>query len=522
MGVYWNPGNQGFWQSVNSEIYVDKTGLIEYTNKVLNTKQRFVCVSRPRRFGKSMAAEMLVAYYDRECDSGKLFEGYCIEKAESFEKHLNKYNVISLNMLDFYKIGKPVEEMLEKLEKALIWEILKEYPEIRYYDTTDLVRVLFDVYTDIKIPMIFVIDEWDCIFREGKEDKDGQKIYLEFLRNLLKDKPYVGLAYMTGILPVKKYGTHSALNMFEEYSMTRSEQMAEYMGFTEEEVEKLCVKYQRDYEEMKKWYDGYLLDGLHVYSPKSVVSAIEKGKFRSYWVSTETYEALKLYIDMNMDGLKDSVVEMLGGGKCTIDPETFQNDMTTFRNKEDVISLLIHLGYLAYNEETGEAFIPNMEIQSEFVRAMQDEKWNMVIDAVKASEDLLEATLNKDETAVAKAIDIAHMNTTSILTYNNENSLSCCLTIAYYSARKDYSIIRELPSGKGYADLIFLPRKKSDKPALVIELKWDEKAETAIYQIKEKKYTEHVKDFSGKILLVGISYDKQSKEHKCLIEEVEK
>ena len=522
MGIYWNPGNQGFWQSINSEIYVDKTGLIEYTNKVLNTKQRFVCVSRPRRFGKSMAAEMLVAYYDRECDSRELFEGYQIEKAKSFEKHLNKYNVISLNMLDFYKIGKPVEEMLEKLEKALLWEILDTYPDIRYYDTTDLVRVLLDAYKNTKIPIIFVIDEWDCIFREGKEDKEGQKIYLDFLRNLLKDKTYVGLAYMTGILPVKKYGTHSALNMFEEYSMTRAEQMAEYMGFTEAEVEKLCLTHQRDFDEIKKWYDGYQLEKLHVYSPKSVVSAIEKGKFRSYWVSTETYEALKIYIDMNMDGLKDSIIEMLGGGRCNIDPETFQNDMTTFRNKEDVISLLVHLGYLAYDEEKEEAFIPNMEIQAEFVRAMQDEKWSVVIDAVKDSEELLEATLNKNETAVARAIDIVHMNTTSILTYNSENSLSCCLTIAYYSARKDYTIIRELPRGKGYADLIFLPRKGSEKPALVIELKWDKKAETAIHQIKNKRYTEHIKDFTGKILLVGINYDKDSKEHRCSIEEVEK
>ena len=275
------------------------------------------------------------------------------------------------------KIGKLVEEMLEKLEKALLWEILDTYPDIRYYDTTDLVRVLLDVYENIKIPLIFVIDEWDCIFREGKEDKEGQKIYLDFLRNLLKDKTYVGVAYMTGILPVKKYGTHSALNMFEEFSMTRSEQMAEYMGFTEEEVKKLCVTHQRDFDEMKKWYDGYRLEKLHVYSPKSVVSAIEKGKFRSYWVSTETYEALKVYIDMNMDGLKDSIIEMLGGGRCNIDPQTFQNDMTTFRNKEDVISLLVHLGYLAYDEEKEEAFIPNMEIQAEFVRAMQDEKWSV-------------------------------------------------------------------------------------------------------------------------------------------------
>ena len=522
MGIYWNPGNQGFWQSINSKIYVDKTGLIEYTNRVLNTKQRFVCVSRPRRFGKSMAAEMLVAYYDRECASKELFQGYKIEKTPSFEKHLNQYNVISLNMLDFYKKGRPVEEMLDKIEKALLWEVLEAYPNIRYFDTTDLVRTLLDVYTNIKLPIVFVIDEWDCIFREGKDDVRGQELYLEFLRNLLKDKSYVALAYMTGILPIKKYGTHSALNMFEEYSMTRAEEMAEYMGFTEDEVRKLCTAYQRDFEEMKKWYDGYWLEKLHIYSPKSVVSAIEKGKFRSFWVSTETYEALKIYIDMNMDGLKDVIIELLGGGRYAIDTETFQNDMVTFRNKEDVISLLIHLGYLAYDVETGEVFIPNMEIQAEFVRAMQDKKWSEVIEAVKASDNLLEATLNMDAEAVAKAIDKAHMNTTSILTYNNENSLSCCLAIAYYSARKDYAIIRELPSGKGYADLIFMPRKSSENPAIVMELKWDKNAKSAIQQIKEKEYTEHIRDFTGEILLVGINYDKDSKKHECVIEKVEK
>lgn len=223
------------------------------------------------------------------------------------------------------------------------------------------------IYSQDKNGFIFIIDEWDCIFREEPQNMEGQKIYLDFLRDLLKGRTYVKLAYMTGILPIKKYGTHSALNIFDEFSMTEPKQLAEYVGFTEKEVKNLCSFYQMNFEEARQWYDGYLLgEDTHIYNPKSIVDAMFNQKFTSYWTRTETYEALKVYIDMNFDGLKDSVTAMIGGGKCRVNPEKFQNDMTSLGNRDDVLTLLVHLGYLAYDERSREVFIPNMEIEGEF------------------------------------------------------------------------------------------------------------------------------------------------------------
>ena len=323
---------------------------------------------------------------------------------------------------------------------------------------------------------------------------------------------------MTGILPIKKYGTHSALNMFDEFSMINSYSLPGTFGFTEKEVKKLCETYDSI---MQRWYDGYLMGGgMHIYNPESVISAINNKRYGSYWTNTETYEALKIYIEMNFDGLKDAVIAMLAGGKCKIETRTFQNDMTTFTNKDDVLTLLVHLGYLAYNEITKEVFIPNYEIEEEVTNAIKFSGWHYVIDAINESDKLLEATLNMDGDVVASCVGKVHNDTTSVLNYNNENSLGCVISIAYYSAKKDYNIYREFPTGKGFADLVFIPRKISEKPAIVIELKWNSTDEGAIQQIKDKKYAESLKLYQGKILLVGINYDKKTKEHNCTIEEI--
>lgn len=427
MGIYLNPGKDAFVLATQDDIYVDKTGIISYTNYRIGKRNRYLCVSQPRRFGKTMIAEMLIAYYGQGEDAKELFMPYSIAKEDSFEVHLNKYPVIALNMVEFYNKEKSVKEMIAHLEKSVIWDLTEKYTDVKYFDTTDMVRTIEDIYYTNRVPFVFVIDEWDCIFRERQNDEKGQKMYLDFLRRLLKDKVYVGLAYMTGILSIKKYGTHSALNMFEEFSMIRPGRLSKYMGFMEEEVQELCKKYYRDFEKTKQWYDGYLLEGRHVYNPKSVVDSVLNNKFESYWSSTETYEALKIYIDMNMDGLKEVVIDMLGGGSCQIDTQGFQNDMTTFKGKEDVLSLLVHLGYLAYNGETSEVFIPNNEICAEYIRAMRDKKWSRVIDAIKDSDMLLEATLQKREIEVAKAIDKAHDEITSIITYNKESKEHSCV-----------------------------------------------------------------------------------------------
>ena len=520
MGIYLNPGNIDFQQALNSKIYVDKSMLIEYANSVIYTEQKFICVSRPRRFGKSMAANMLTAYYSCGCDSKEMFSQLKIAEAESFEKHLNRYNVIHINMVNFLERSESIDDMLDYLKKRLLHEIKKENGDVECFDWNDLVSVLDEVFQEKKIPFVFIIDEWDCIFRVHKSDEKSQTKYLNFLRNLLKDQSYVALAYMTGILPIKKYGEHSAINAFYEYSMTDAEPISEFTGFTESEVKELCLKYDKSFSEMKRWYDGYNLNEISIYNPKSVVESILRGQFNNYWTSTETYEALKIYIEMNFDGLKDTIIELLAGEKVVIDTTTFTNDMVTFVTKDDVLTLLIHLGYLTYDFYTKEVSIPNYEISEQFASTIKVMGWSEVADSLRSSDELLKATLNFNEEKVAELIDKAHSENTSILKYNDENSLSCVISLAYYSARKTYTIDRELPAGKGYADLVFKPRKNNSNPAMIVELKYDQSAEGAIEQIKKKQYTDCLKDYSGEILLVGINYDKDNKRHTCKIEKI--
>ncbi|MDD7641443.1 MAG: AAA family ATPase [bacterium] len=523
MGVYLNPGNDGFRLSVNDDIYVDKTELIAHTNHRIGKRNRYICISRPRRFGKTMAAEMLAAYYGKQCDSAELFAPYKLAKCDSYRKYLNQYNVIVLNIQNFLSVTNSVDEMLTFLQKRVISELRRQYPDTISDGESILSLAMGEVYSQKQEGFVFIIDEWDCILRDKRYHADDQKKYLDFIRNLLKDKVYVALAYMTGILPIKKYGTHSALNMFDEYSMTDAGDFQEFVGFTEEEVRALCEQYQVDFDTMQSWYDGYTFPSVpHVYNPKSVVDSIRRKRFGSYWTQTETYEALKIYIDIDYAGLKDDIIRMLSGERVQIHTDRFQNDMTTFESKDDVLTLLVHLGYLAYDSDSSEVFIPNTEIRGEFRNAVTGDYWKDIATALETSDRLLRATWDGDAETVAELLDAAHMENTSILTYNNENSLSCVIAIAYYSAMKDYTKIRELPSGKGFADIVFLPKRFSDKPAMVVELKCDDSADGALAQIREKKYADSLKDYKGKLLLVGINYDKKTKKHDCVIERIEK
>lgn len=435
--------------------------------------------------------------------------------------------------------------MLSTFCKYLTFDLTEHFCDMRFRDENSLIQVMKDIFARTNHPFIILIDEWDCLFREYQQDKDSQKKYLDFLRAWLKDKDYVALAYMTGILPVKKYGSHkvnsaeggregplggSALNMFTEYSMTDPGDLAQYFGFTEQEVKTLCIDYNMSFEETQSWYDGYHLvahtqteDIRHsLYSPKSVVEAMLRHKFGTYWNRTETYEALKIYIQMDMDGLKDAVVRMLAREEIPINTGTFENDMTTFATKDDILTLLIHLGYLTYNSIDGTVAIPNKEVSQEYVNAISTMDWHEVIRSVQRSRQLLESLWAMDNNAVAKGIDCAHKEI-SILQYNDENALSCTINLAFYFAREYYTIIRELPSGKGFADICFIPRKlHMDKPAVVIELKWDKSAYGAIAQIKDRHYVDALKDYQGNLLLAGINYDRETKTHTCVIENIQK
>lgn len=519
MGMYLNIGNAGF-QSVRKGFYVDKSGLISFMNGTLGTKDKLTCVSRPRRFGKSFATQMLCAYYDKSCDSRNLFCDLKIAGDPAFEEFLNQYDVIYLDITWFISIEKDVRNTVAYLQEQVIKELSVVYPPVKKEDSLPVMLAKVAEMTGHRF--IIIIDEWDALFREVQSDIDLQKEYLQLLRGLFKSSltdKMIEAAYMTGILPIKKYGTQSALTDFREYTMLRPKKLAEYVGFTEAEVKKLCRQYNMDFEETQRWYDGYSFSrAKSIYSPNSVVQAIKNEEFGDYWTETETYESLKFYISLNEDGLKDAVISMLGGERCRINTRTFQNDMSNIKSKDDVLTLLVHLGYLAYDSDRNEVYIPNQEVADEFKSAVEYSGWQGVSTALRKSEELLDATLQENAQEVADRIDEIHLANTSVLAYNNENALSCVITIAYYVAQKDYIMIREMPSGKGFADIAFLPRKHVDKPAMLIELKWDKSAQGAISQIREKNYAGVLDEYRGNLLLVGVNYNKKDKKHECIIE----
>ena len=525
MGRYINKGNNAFRDIVNSD-YVDKTSLIPFINSTLNTERRYSCVSRCRRFGKSMAAKMLCAYYDKSCDSRELFRGLEAEKHKSFEKCLNKYLVISIDMTDFTTKYRGEREIVSLIQHEIMDDIVEVFPDTKIKERDDLMDVLYNINESTGDRFVMIIDEWDAILREMGTDEYITTSYVDLLRRLFKvsgsNDVFAG-AYLTGILPIKKYNTESALNNFREYSMIYPGRIATSLGFTHTEVENLCRQYSMDIREMERWYDGYRIgDEFHIYNPYSVMRAIEDNSYRSYWTTTGAYDSVITYIQMNFEGLKDDVIRMLAGEHVGVDTTEFLNDMHIVRSKNDVLTVLIHLGYLAYDGDTGKCFIPNKEVGEQFLNAVEDTSWTRLVEALTASQNLLDATLSCNEQAVAKGIDKAHDENTSILAYNDENSLACVLSIAYIWAKNDYVIHREYATGKGYADLVMIPRRNVSKPAIVIELKYNHSSDTAINQIKQKNYPSKLADYTGDILLVGINYDKETKEHTCRIEEYKK
>ena len=520
MGTYINVGNAGFQRARNSE-YVDKSGLISVVNDTLHTERSFTCVTRCRRFGKSMAAKMLNAYYDQSCDSRELFADLTIAKDPSFEQHLNKYPVIYLDMTDFVTRYHD-DDIVKYINNDLKADVLKAYPDTNTEDNDDLMGCLINIANATGQQFIMIIDEWDAICREFKQGSSSMDRYVNWLRRMFKGgmsaQVFAGV-YMTGILPIKKYATESALNNFTEYSMVKPARMAGYFGFTKDEVRVLANKYGMDSDDLEKWYDGYQIgDQLSIFNPNSVMQALYSGYCESYWASTGAYEAVAHYIRMNFDGLKDDIIYLLSGGRVKVNTTKFQNDMSIIQRKDDVLTVLIHLGYLSFDRNKNECYVPNMEVAGELANALEDTGWEAVVKALQQSERLLQATIEGDEEAVARGVDMAHDENTSILSYNDENSLACVLSIAYYYAKNDYIMHRELATGKGFADLVLIPRKHVDKPAIVLELKYDQDADAAIDQIKRKQYPAKIAEYTGDVLLVGINYDKKQKSHTCHIE----
>lgn len=523
MGRYLNPSNDGF-ASIRAGEYVDKSGLIAEVNKTVGTQAKLTCLSRARRFGKSYAAKMLAAYYDRSCDSHALFDDLAIARDPSYGRHLNRYDVIYLDMTSLMGEADSLDQVVATLKERLTQEVLQAYPSIECRET--LTDVLAGATGISGVKFVCIIDEWDALLREAKNEARVIDEYITFLRTLFKDSgatdKVFAAAYLTGILPIKKYGTHSAMSDFLEYSMVQSGPFSGFLGFTEEEVRELCDMHGADFGQMKYWYDGYRFPGVgEMYNPSSVMKAIRFGQFGSYWAQTETYEALRVYIDLDMDGVQQAVLDLLAGKVVPIDAFAFQNDMTSMACRDDVLTLLVHLGYLAYDIEAATVRIPNEEIRQEFARTVRRSHHAAIAAMVKKSDALLAATIAGDGAAVAREIERVHDEETSALWYNDEQSLRYVVKFAYLSAMEEYLRVEEMPGGRGYSDIAYIPKKGSPMPLLLVELKWNKPVQAAIDQIRNRNYPAALAGWGGDTLLVGVTYDANTKAHACTIERLE-
>ena len=525
MGLYLNPGNDGF-RLITKGKYVDKTGLIRELNGRIDTPSGLICLSRPRRFGKSYAAKMLCAYYDHTCDSKALFEKYEIAGDESYQRTLNQYNVIALDIAgiisEMVKNKMDLSDMPQLLSEAIKKELVEYCPEIK--EKENLANCFIECVKLTGRRFIFIIDEWDAVIRETN-DEETQKIYLNLLRGWFKNSSFtprvVAAAYMTGILPIKKDGSQSAISDFKEFTILNPGPFTQYTGFTEKEVSELCDEAGMDYSLMKQWYNGYEFDRVGaIYNPYSVMETISSGEYESHWQKTSVTESLISYINMDWEGLQEEVLKLMAGEELQVNVRSFMNDFENFHSKDDVITLLVHLGYLSYNKKNGTVRIPNQEIGQEFRDILKNPGRTKLAGLVNESEKLLQDTMACRAQAVAETIERVRQTNYAPQFYNDEQALRSVIKFAYVACLDRFLKVEELPSGKGLADIVFLPKQNTAYPAMLIELKWNRSAEGALKQIKEKRYPAILEGYVGEIVLVGINYDTKTKKHDCVIERI--
>ena len=519
MGQFIDRENYGFRCAINSD-FVDKSGLLNILNRNLDTENRFICVSRPRRFGKSVAAEMAYAYYDRKSDSKKLFEGLEITKSPDYEKHLNKYPTIFIDWNTFANV--PDKDKLKVAQHRIIADLKATYGDT-LTEQDDLGVALAEINQKTGDRFILIIDEWDMLVRDVTQEIQDE--YVDFLRSMFKSaeaKKTFLLVYMTGILPIIKIKTQSALNNFREFSIIYPADTAKYYGFTESEVEKICKDHGMDLELMKHAYDGYIIgEEKSMFNPNSVMMSILYRTYDSFWSRTASFMAIESYLNIDADNVRTDIIKMMDGAEVNVRVSSFRNDMKNIETSDDVLTLLAHLGYLSYNSETKSVRIPNTEVADEFENAVRFAGWNELSKAVGQSRRLLEDTIDLKKDKVARAFDDYHFEASSLLEFNDENSMRCAITLAYYAAKPFYKIFHELPTGKGFADMVFVPLPKSTRPAIVVELKYDKTADSAIDQIKRKDYPKCLKGFSNRIILCGINYNKSTSKHEVEIEVID-
>ena len=505
-----------FKLAYESDYFIDKSELISKINTIINKKDRFLCITRPRRFGKTINAMMLETYYSKNANSKEIFDKLNISKCNSYEKHLNKHNVIYITFNNNAGINDNYKDYMNYYTSRLTKDIKELWPDVEISD--DIPDMLSEIQSKTGKGFIFIIDEWDYIYNNNLFTEQERDNFLLFLKDLLKDKPYVDLCYMTGVLPIAKYCTGSALNMFREYNFLNDNIYYTYYGFTTEEVEHICSQQDKvTMKDLREWYDGYKIQGIDLYNPRSVICALSDGICQSYWTNTGPMDEIIYHINQNIEEVKNDVVQMISNIPVEIRLKGYSAEQLTLETRNQILSAMTVYGFLTYHDETLE--IPNKELMIKFDDALEDKSMNEVSKLVLRSDEMLKATIRQDVDKMAEIIQEAHDINIPIIKYNDENSLACVISLVYLSARSKYKIVREMPAGIGFADFIFFPKDKS-KPAFIIELKKNSTSEEALKQIFDKRYDLALKDYTGLKLAIGISYDSNLKKHSISIQPI--
>jgi len=506
--------NNSFTKAANDEYFVDKSELIEKINKLIGSSSQFLCITRPRRFGKTLNAMMLESYYSKNANFKNLFDKLNISKSDTYLTHLNKHNVVYLNFSNPLNKSENYNEFIDGFYNQIVND-LEELYKVNIDRNITLGKIFEDISSQTGEGFIFIIDEWDFIFNNNLFSKEERDKYLLFLKDLLKDRPYVELCYMTGVIPIAKYSTGSALNMFKEYTFLTDNIYYKYFGFTTEEVENICNQQNKiTMKDLKEWYDGYKIQNIDIYNPRSVICALSDGICQSYWTNTGPMDEIIYHINQNIEEVKNDVVQMVSNIPVEIRLKGYSAEQLTLETRNQILSAMTVYGFLTYHDETLE--IPNKELMIKFDDALEDKSMNEVSKLVLRSDEMLKATIRQDVDKMAEIIQEAHDINIPIIQYNDENSLACVISLVYLSARSKYKIIREMPAGIGFADFIFFPKDMS-KPAFIIELKYNSTAQKALDQIFDKRYDLALKDYTGLKLAIGISYDSNLKNHSISI-----
>lgn len=537
MGMYLNSKKAAilYKDEADAAFFVDKTAILDEIVPLVEQRgNKYICITRPRRFGKSVMASMIASYFGKGKDSKQTFDKLMVSSRSWYEKHLNKHNVIYISFNAVPKNCTTFQQYMNRIHKYMISDLMQAYPHAEI-DENDAVwdalnRILELEEADTKF--IFVFDEWDFIFHRDFVTSKDKEAYIDFFSNLLKDQPYVEFVYMTGILPIAKYSSGSELNMFYEYTMAAEERFSEYFGFTDAEVDRIFEKYQRMTENqsvtrdgLRIWYDGYhTKSGERVYNPRSVVASLTNNNLGNYWTSAGPYDEIYYYIAHNTAAVRDDLARMISGIPVNAKVREYAATSMNLTTKDEIFSAMVVYGFLSY--ENGCVGIPNRELMEKFDNMLQKEpSLGYVYQLAVKSEEMLKATLKADTSSMARILEFAHNTETPLLSYNDETDLTAVINLVYLAARDFYRIEREDKAGIGYVDFIFYPELDRNADGLILELKVDHTAEEAIQQIRDRKYVlkfegkfgEQPK-YTGRILGVGIAYNKKTKVHSCKVE----